>query len=192
MAAPRKDEILDAARALFAEHGFDATSMDLVRRAAGVSNGSLFHHFPTKESLLAGLYLRTLAEYHASIARVLRRKQSASSTVSAIVRTHLRWVAANEEKARLLHEARWSEAVASAKDDLTALNRAMFAELRAWTEREHAALRAVETSLLVAIVLGPAMEFTRAWLRDPDPARMRRAAPVLADAAWQAIRRKRS
>ena len=43
--------------------------------------------------------------------------------------------------------------------------------------------------LLVAIVLGPAMELTRAWLRDPDPKKARRYSPVLADAAWQAIRK---
>lgn len=189
---PRRDQILDAAGALFAERGPAAVSMDRVRRAAGASNGSLFHHFPRREDLLAALYLRTLGHYHAAIGRVLARAPAAGAeaTVRSLVRAHLRWVERHRDQARLLHEMRWSEDIASARSDLAAMNRAMFARVRAWAGAEQGTLRPVSTDLLVAIVLGPAMEFTRAWLRDPRPARIRAAGPALADAAWHAIKRR--
>jgi AcrR family transcriptional regulator len=52
------DEILDAAEALFLEAGPAATSIQDIARRAGASMGSMYHFFPTKESLLAGLRVR--------------------------------------------------------------------------------------------------------------------------------------
>ena len=47
--------LLDAARAVFAEQGFDKTSIaDLVERA-GSSVGSLYHHFDGKSELFLAL-----------------------------------------------------------------------------------------------------------------------------------------
>jgi AcrR family transcriptional regulator len=40
-----------AARQLFAERGFVATSIDDIARAAGVTKGGLYHHFESKERL---------------------------------------------------------------------------------------------------------------------------------------------
>lgn len=48
--------ILEAARSLFAEHGFDAVSMNAIAEAAEVSKANIFHHFKNKDEL----YLATL------------------------------------------------------------------------------------------------------------------------------------
>ncbi|HJX17384.1 MAG TPA: TetR/AcrR family transcriptional regulator [Acidiferrobacterales bacterium] len=45
------DRILAAAEALFAEHGFDAVSMNAIAEAAGVSKANVFHHFICKNDL---------------------------------------------------------------------------------------------------------------------------------------------
>ncbi len=47
----RPDEITAAALALFAEHGFAATRLEDVARRAGVSKGTIYLYFPTKEAL---------------------------------------------------------------------------------------------------------------------------------------------
>jgi AcrR family transcriptional regulator len=44
-----------AARELFLEHGFEATTMDQVAMAADVSRASLFNYFPGKAALLEAL-----------------------------------------------------------------------------------------------------------------------------------------
>jgi AcrR family transcriptional regulator len=43
--------VVEVATRLFAEHGYDGTSIETVQAAAGVSRGSLYHHFPGKEAL---------------------------------------------------------------------------------------------------------------------------------------------
>jgi AcrR family transcriptional regulator len=46
-----RQRVLDVAAALFQEHGYHATSMHDVMKAAGVTGGALHHHFPSKKSL---------------------------------------------------------------------------------------------------------------------------------------------
>ncbi|MEE9095243.1 TetR/AcrR family transcriptional regulator [Pseudarthrobacter phenanthrenivorans] len=46
-----RDRIVEVARELFRARGFDAVSMDEVAKGAGVGPGTLYRHFPTKESL---------------------------------------------------------------------------------------------------------------------------------------------
>ena len=48
----RPAELLDAALALFVEKGFAATRSEEVAKAAGVSKGTLYLYFPSKEELL--------------------------------------------------------------------------------------------------------------------------------------------
>lgn len=51
IATPVRERLLDAARDLVRRQGFAATSVDELCRAAGVTKGAFFHHFPTKEAL---------------------------------------------------------------------------------------------------------------------------------------------
>jgi len=51
----RPHEILAAALQLFAERGFTATSLDDVARAAGVTKGTIYYYFRSKEALLMQL-----------------------------------------------------------------------------------------------------------------------------------------
>lgn len=44
--------VLDAARRLFAEHGIDATSMDAIAAASGVSKATIYKHWSDKDALL--------------------------------------------------------------------------------------------------------------------------------------------
>ncbi len=48
-------QILDSARALFLERGFDTTSVDAIARHAGVSKATLYAHFDDKDDLLLAL-----------------------------------------------------------------------------------------------------------------------------------------
>ncbi|MBG1233458.1 TetR/AcrR family transcriptional regulator [Aestuariivirga litoralis] len=48
---PARDRLLGAALKLVREEGYDSTSVDELCRAAGVTKGAFFHHFPSKEQL---------------------------------------------------------------------------------------------------------------------------------------------
>ncbi|HVB41913.1 MAG TPA: helix-turn-helix domain-containing protein [Streptosporangiaceae bacterium] len=57
-AAETRERLLRAAADVFAERGYDGTRVADIAAAAGVSNGALYAHFPSKAELLAGA-LRT-------------------------------------------------------------------------------------------------------------------------------------
>lgn len=46
-----RDKIVEVAREVFRDHGYDA-SLDLVAKQAGVGAGTLYRHFPTRDDLL--------------------------------------------------------------------------------------------------------------------------------------------
>jgi AcrR family transcriptional regulator len=48
--------LVEAARDLFAEDGFAATSLDAVVAKAGVTKGALYHHFAGKRELFAAVF----------------------------------------------------------------------------------------------------------------------------------------
>ena len=56
-----RDRILEAARALVAGTGVDATMEDIARHA-GVAVGTLYRHFPAKEDLVAAVVEDSLAQ----------------------------------------------------------------------------------------------------------------------------------
>lgn len=58
-----RERVLETARRLFHEQGYNATGIATILREAGVNSGSLYHFFPSKEHLLEGVletYLRLL------------------------------------------------------------------------------------------------------------------------------------
>ena len=55
-----KERILDAAEALFMEHGFEATSLRAITAAAGVNLAAVNYHFGSKEELFQAVLTRRL------------------------------------------------------------------------------------------------------------------------------------
>jgi AcrR family transcriptional regulator len=56
--------VLASARRLFAERGFEATSIDDIAEGAGVAKGAVYHHFDSKEAI----FTRVLEGVQAEIA----------------------------------------------------------------------------------------------------------------------------
>ncbi len=51
----RKEKILEAATELFARKGFNGTASSEIAQSAGVAQGTVFHHFGSKENLLVSI-----------------------------------------------------------------------------------------------------------------------------------------
>ncbi|TCN51341.1 TetR family transcriptional regulator [Rhodococcus sp. SMB37] len=67
--AQRRNAITDAAATLFAEHGYDATPVTAIAKAAGVSSGTVFHYFGDKRGVFRAIFERDLPESKEMIAR---------------------------------------------------------------------------------------------------------------------------
>lgn len=67
-----RDQLIGAARELFGERGYDATSIEAVLGAAGVARGALYHHFANKEELFDAVLDREVARIAALSADAAR------------------------------------------------------------------------------------------------------------------------
>jgi AcrR family transcriptional regulator len=83
--AARREAILQAAAAVFAEHGFAAATTDAIARAAGVSKGGLYWHFTSKDAMLAALLKSSFDVEMALLQEALGASGSAAERVRQLV-----------------------------------------------------------------------------------------------------------
>ncbi len=183
-----KARLLEAATQVFLAHGFAAASMDLVRQEAGVSNGSLYHHFPTKSQLADALYAQLLRDMHTALFMQLGPRVGAQNGVKALVRGYVQWVLQHPAGARLLHELRRTGALADS-GEWTQANAEGFARLGQWIDAKTEAgeMREVPFPVWNALVFGPAVALTPGWLAKPEPAVPAKVRAALEHAAWMAV-----
>ncbi|WP_326524026.1 TetR/AcrR family transcriptional regulator [Sphingomonas sp.] len=63
--------LVAATATIIAEQGLGKLTVDAVARAAGVTKGGLFHHFPTKQDLVEGVLETMFAEAEATLADLM-------------------------------------------------------------------------------------------------------------------------
>lgn len=69
----RKQELLDIGQRLFAERGYETTTISAILEAAGVAKGTFYHYFKSKEDLLDALVARITEQIVLGIREVIRR-----------------------------------------------------------------------------------------------------------------------
>jgi len=185
MAADRKQEILDAALRGFAEKGLAGTTVEEVRRRSGASVGSIYHHFGDKEGIAAALYVAALEDYQRGFQELLAEGSDPEPTVESLVRYHLRWVAADRDRALFL----LSGAPPRAGEGIAAVNRDALRRTSRWLARHVRAgrLRDVPFDLFYSVLIGPAQEFSRYWLKGRMRTSIGTAERELGEAAWRAL-----
>jgi AcrR family transcriptional regulator len=82
----RREAILQAARRVFDGKGFHGTTTRELAAAAGVSEGLLFKHFPSKQALYAAMQLSCFREERAQI--IERLEALEPSTASLVLLVH--------------------------------------------------------------------------------------------------------
>ncbi len=70
----RRNELIDAAQALFFSKGYEATTVADIMERAGVSKGGFYHHFTAKDDLLEALGARVAAETVARLQPILNQQ----------------------------------------------------------------------------------------------------------------------
>ncbi|MFQ6325424.1 TetR/AcrR family transcriptional regulator [Nocardia sp. CWNU-33] len=178
-----RDRLLLAAERQFAERGALETTLTQIRDAAGASVGALYHHFPDKADLYREVWAYALTDYQRHFWRAVGDSTDAREGITAGVREHLRWVAENQYRAKVLTAAR-PPGVRESES-----NREFMTNVTRWwrTHAGYGAVRDLSLDLVYALWLGPAQEYTRQWLGGDMRIAPRDVADELAEAAWQSL-----
>ncbi|RFU36908.1 TetR/AcrR family transcriptional regulator [Actinomadura logoneensis] len=85
-ASERREHLVKLAAELFAEKGFQATTVRNIADEAGILSGSLYHHFDSKESIvdeiLSGFFEEIMTRYR----EVIDRGEDPRATIAGLVR----------------------------------------------------------------------------------------------------------
>ncbi|MCC5478141.1 TetR/AcrR family transcriptional regulator [Streptomyces barringtoniae] len=85
VAAARRGELLGIAAEVFAEHGYNATTVRRIADHAGMLAGSLYYHFDSKESMLEEILRTFLDELWDGYDTVLASRLGPRETLQALV-----------------------------------------------------------------------------------------------------------
>lgn len=145
----RREQILRAARRVFAEKGFGATT-DEVARAAGVSQPYVVRLFGTKRGLLAEVHRHATDE----LVETFRAVETGPHAASALGDAYIRLMADRDLLRLLMHGF-----VVGPEDELGAMSRHTFAEVyRVYRDRTGAdpeeVCRFIAHGMLVNVLLG--------------------------------------
>jgi AcrR family transcriptional regulator len=83
----RQKQILEAAIAEFAQHGFHQTRMEDIARASGLSKGAVYLYFKSKDAIIGAL-LRTLFAWELRGARAIVEREG-TATERLLALTHM-------------------------------------------------------------------------------------------------------
>jgi AcrR family transcriptional regulator len=85
----RRRDILDAARELLERDGYERLSVRDVARGAGVSLGTVYNYFESREGLFAALYAERLEQFNAEIAPLCAQADSPEALFVGIADCYL-------------------------------------------------------------------------------------------------------
>jgi len=184
-----KRTILRQALACFNEVGIEATNIETIRALCDTSVGAIYHHFGSKEGLVAALFFAALEDQAALREQFLGDAKSAREGVTALVRSYVQWVDAQPDWARFVFQSRFAVANGPFKDELLTRNQLRNRHMSEWFggEGRREQLSHVPAELLFSLIIGAAESYSRAWLSGRVKQSPAAYAELLAQAAWASI-----
>lgn len=88
----KREQILDGARSAFMKMGFDAASMNDVTREAGVSKGTIYVYFQSKEDLFAALIEREKGRFTDALRDILADSEDAEQGLRRFAHAFVRQI----------------------------------------------------------------------------------------------------
>ncbi len=186
---PRRQAIIRAALDCFAQHGVEATTIEMIRVASGASTGSLYHHFGSKERIAAEVYLDGLRQFRVLQMAYLAQAQSLEDGIRAIVHAHVDWIDENRDWASFIFHHRLVLAEVAAEPLLQAELQASFAQIADWMKAHTASGVRLRWPLdaYAALVTGPVHEYARHWLAGRRKTPLTDLREFFAEAAIRAV-----
>ncbi|MFI0420342.1 TetR/AcrR family transcriptional regulator [Spongiactinospora gelatinilytica] len=184
-----RTRIIDGALRRFSQDGVSATTLASLREESGVSVGSFYHHFASKEHVYGVLYAEIQTMYQEAFLAELTRHEEARAGIEAIVAFHMAWCGEYPERARVLISERPPRREEPGGAEVGEARRAFFRKVSEWWRPHMRAglLQPVPTTMCYVLWLGPAQEICRLWFagaHQPTPEEI----AALSAAAWHSLR----
>jgi AcrR family transcriptional regulator len=177
--AATRQRIQDEAMRLFLERGYEATTVEEIAAAAGVSHMTFFRHYPSKDDVVA------LDDYDPLMAELIRTRPADEHPVERVRATVLAGLAAvyADNRDTILARAQLIQSTpglrARALDNQRATE-ALFASALAPPGGEDA----LEVQVLAAACVAALVTAVNRWAEHPERAEL----PALVDRAFAALR----
>ena len=98
----RSRAILVTASRLFAEKGYSNATTSEIAREAGVAEGTLYHHFGSKDGIFLTLFDETIDGFLAGVEGLLARETTGRETLAALARFLFDYVSRHQEQYLIL------------------------------------------------------------------------------------------
>jgi AcrR family transcriptional regulator len=156
-----KNKILMAAMRVFAQRGYEGTSVRMIAEAAGISQGLLYNYFSGKEELIRALFARSMEDVRQSFAPA--QDSTGADSLELIIRASFAIVIEHFDFWRLSYSLRaHSMILAQLGDDLqrwtAEINQTLEEHLRnaGWEHPE------IEAAILFALIDGVSQHYATA------------------------------
>lgn len=184
-----RTRIIDGALRRFSQDGVSATTLASLREESGVSVGSFYHHFASKEHVYGVLYAEILVAYQAAFLAELTSHDDARAGIEAIPAFHMRWSGESPERSRILVSERPPRKNEPGGAEVAEARRAFFRQVSDWwrPHMKNGELSPVHPTMCYVLWLGPTQEMCRLWFAG---AHLPSAEEIkgLGAAAWQSLR----
>ena len=84
----KRSAILTVASRLFAEKGYGSTTTSEIAQEAGVAEGTLYHHFGSKDGIFLTIFDEMVEEYMAGAESLVKEGKTGAETLSGLIRFH--------------------------------------------------------------------------------------------------------
>src|SRR5581483_326261 len=152
------DAILRATAHILKSQGYDGFNTNAVAKKAGVSIGSLYQYFPSKDALVAALAEQHAHRAHDLLLQTTQMAAGEGATISRTVRQYIRAIVAMHQADPVLHRVLSQQVprISSGWATVRETSERAAQLVRAWLQANRSKIRAVDldvaTYLLVTTV----------------------------------------
>lgn len=107
-------KIIEKSLELFQTQGFQATTMEQIAEVCDIARGTLYNHFPNKESIIQGYLQNSSEDSEAEILEILEAEGSTYSRLLTALSRINQWSAKNEEILKMHTTFRLNEVTTNA------------------------------------------------------------------------------
>lgn len=182
--------ILKHAVSCFYINGIEATNIDLIRKKANISIGTVYYHFENKDGIVSHLVLAALNDLFCYRQRYLLDAKNFQECIYALVLGYVDWVDEHPKFAQIMLSAKFDVYTSKYKNLLDEAKKENRKKILEWLTlpENNFELNNLPFDLLSSLINGPTEHYCKYWLLGRVEKRPKYYRRELAHATWNAIK----